>query len=825
MNMTSIHMSCLTGACAALAFTLAGCGGGDSGPSEALASEAASELPLARSAETGRFTVLKVGDDKATIYRDNYGVPHIFAETNDGLFEAYGYAVAEDRLWQLESNRRSSRGTRAEILGPAFVAADRDARTHGYTDAEIDAQKAMLSAEEQAIVEAYARGINRYVDEVVKPDPLNRLPFEFHVLGLGAPEPWTARDAVRYMVFFSLPPPGVGRELTNQAILNNLFSLHKDKGEAEVLKIFDDLRWVNDPDAPATIPNDGAHGKKQRPIPRPHASQLNAVAPKHDDDSEAAAASVAIPRFGSHAWVVSAAKSANGHPMLFGGPQLMFPTPQLMHEVQLKGGNGFNVTGMALAGAPMVAIGRTRHTAWSITNGLAADPVDHYREQMCGAGSGYVFNGGCEPYVVRTEQIAVKGATTVSHTVRRSVHGPVVAETGNFRFARKGAYQNLEIGDWRGLMAMNRAHNIDDFKAAIEQIVSSYNFLYADTKGNIAYWLAGRVPVRPEGFDSRLPVPGDGSAEWLDGRQPIPSSINPARGWLANWNNKPSKDYDNPDNRLSGKQDRLLDIEDKLANGKISEPDMRAIATHIARGKEGIPGRDSRYLKPYLLAALEAVPPTHDSGTAARRILAEWDGNAVADAVHSTLLEPGEVIFNAWLQEMIKLTFSDELGSQLLSTPMIQNQNALSMPNMLLHVLDDKLGSGSGVPPSRDYFNGINPNLVVSQAFDKALQANPEVSWSSRARDIVRFRRADFPTIPEAVPKGGPMLASRRASYAQVVVLSKPKPTAVSMTCLGQSGFVGSGGTLDPHFADQLDLCRNFDYKPMPLYMNKNLQE
>jgi len=145
---------------------------------------------------TPGFTTLLVNGEAVQIYRDDYWVPHIFAETNRGLFTAYGYTVAQDRLWQLEANRRAARGRLAEIFGSSSLVADRSARTLGYTDAELDQQFARLSSAEQEVYSAYVDGINRYITEVVRPDPATKLPFEFHSLELGVPAPWTTRDAV-----------------------------------------------------------------------------------------------------------------------------------------------------------------------------------------------------------------------------------------------------------------------------------------------------------------------------------------------------------------------------------------------------------------------------------------------------------------------------------------------------------------------------------------------------------------------------------------------------------------------------------------------------
>src|SRR5262245_10452130 len=169
------------------------------------------------------FTTLPVNGEAVTIFRDEFGVPHIFAETNRGLFEAFGYTAAQDRLWQLELNRRSARGRLAEVFGAGSVAVDQMALRFGYTDAELDVQFASLNPEEQEIFTAYADGINRYLDEIVAPDQAHRLPFEFHFLNLGVPGHWTVRDLVAlnafmWRIFFDFG----GGERINLGLLNNL---------------------------------------------------------------------------------------------------------------------------------------------------------------------------------------------------------------------------------------------------------------------------------------------------------------------------------------------------------------------------------------------------------------------------------------------------------------------------------------------------------------------------------------------------------------------------------------------------------------------------
>src|SRR5215207_4088369 len=673
-------------------------------------------LPYTVRAADAGFTTLDVNGESVRIYRDDFGTPHVFAETNRGLFEAYGYAVAQDRLWQLELNRRAARGRLAEVFGPgagnSFLNADRAARVTGYADAELDAQFATLTAEEQEIFDAYLGGINRYVGEAALA-PLSKLPYEFHALGF-FPQPWTRRDSAAFGAFMVRRFGEIGgREMTNLSLLESLIAAH---GSTNGFAIFSEVRWINDPDSPVTVPTSGAFGKRQKPAGLNNAQQQNVAGHTlevSDDEARAIWQALGVPtKLGSYAWAVSAARSANGFAMLYGGPQMGFSVPEVLHEVQLNGGNGFNVSGMAFAGVPPVLIGRNEHIAWTSTT-ATGDNLDHYIETTCnaggGPGSGYVFNGVCTAFEARVETINVRGASPVILPVLRSIHGPVVGSSGTNLITQKRAHWQRELESVHGFFGFDRAHNIQQFEAAVKLIPTSHNFIYADKTGNIAYWQAGQVPLRPAGFDTRLPFPGNGSAEWPGGTLPIPTSINPAQGYLANWNNKPSVDYDNADNQIFGKQFRLRDITDRLASGLISLEDMRDIPKDIARVKAI--GREARFLKPYLLMALTNVPSAHPLAAQTKAIVEAWDGNAFSDAVTSTNLHSGEVIFSTWLNLMLTNTFTDELGSR----------TSEASSNMLLHALDFALTGDSDVPPSRDYFNGINPNAVISATFDQTL--------------------------------------------------------------------------------------------------------
>jgi penicillin amidase len=768
-------------------------------------------------------TTLDVGGDSVTIARDEFGVPHVFARTNRGLFVGYGYAVAQDRLWQLEIFRRAGYGTLSEILGanatvpefappgvppPTALALDSGIRTTRYTPAELDAQATLLSPTERELFTAYADGISRYITDVVAADPVNKLPYEFKLLGLGVPAPYTLRDVFANCVIDVRFGEIGGRERQNQGLLNALVAKYGSTGG---LAVFNDVVWLDDPDSPVSVPRDRSTRTQER-----GAAPLDQRQAESDDAHDSL---WSLPTgIGSHGFVIAASRSATGTPILFGAPQAPFTAPDLFLEVQLKGGDGFDVTGATFAGLPFILAGHNDDVAFTMFTGSFGDNVDTYLETLCDDETGYLFNGVCTPFESRTETIASKDGSPTTRTVQRTVHGPVVGRGPGVAFSQKRTDWKREVKLATAWLALDRAHNLDEFQAGLRQLPISLNFVCADKAGNIAYFGPADVPVRPSGYDPRLPLPGTGKAEWAPDLVPMPKAINPAQGWLASWNNKPALGWRNPDNRSYGKQFRALDLFARLESaGLISENVVADIEKDVSRSAEGGDGRESRYLLPYLLAAVAAVPPSNALATRAIAVLKAWDGGYFADPVSSETLAPGRVIFGKWLSRMLASTFEDELG------PNVNRADE----NMLLHVLDDRLGGGSGVPPSRDYFNGADPNVVMSRAFDSALTAlGPDATaWSTVPRDMVHIRSLLFPRIPE----GAAFLNANRGTYTTIVVLEKPHIRSMSIIALGQSGVIRGTPpdppSFDPHFADQLALFKEFRYKSLHYDRDTNLKE
>ena len=769
-----------------------------------------SPITASGNADPTQWTFLAIDGQQARIFRDAYGVPHVFAPTNRSLFYAYGYAIAQDRLWQLDLSRRTARGTMSEVLGPASLPSDRAERLHGYTEPEYQSLFASMPSEAQDILNAYRDGINAYLD-LVAADTDNRLPWEFHQLGY-RPDPWEVTDTLAIGRFMARRfGESATEELQNQALLQSLMGAH---GTITGTAIFEDVRWLNDPDAPAST-GSADSDPASLVIPRRVLPGIDRIATQVADQQREVAeiwTRYGMPTtLGSYAWAVSPKRSASHQSLLYGGPQMGWSTPDIIHEIQLSGGRGFDVIGVGFTGIPLVLIGHNRSVAWSVTTGMG-DNADIYVERLNPSNPDeYWYNDSWNPMVTREVTVAVRGwETPFTETVRRTVHGPVIAldEPNGLAYSVRRAHWMREHRMLGAFLDLVRAQVVDEFERGLEQLETSNHFLYADADGNIAYWQAGAVPIRPGGGHvGLLPWAGDGSEEWTGAFRSMPHVLNPEQGYLVNWNNKASPDFDNGDGVLLGKQDRVSDIEEILAgDDDMSWDDMQQIPVRIAALK--FLGNETRYLRVYLLAAIASEAPDDERlQEIASRLLA-WDGRGFADAVDGTQSRPEEEIWSAWLSRALLNTFGDELGSSW-------NEADL---NTLLHVLD---GLTSRVPPSRDYFDRVG-TAAIETSDEVLVQALREALHSLAERfgtPSVDAWTTPWPPVPFQHPLGpvlGQMLIRNRATYGQIVEMSKPIK-AWNVVPLGQSGFIDRGGVPDSHFGDQLTLYREFEYKPMRL--------
>lgn len=514
----------------------------------------AAAVPLVAPAQTAVDLTLKAPDGTTvTVDRDGYGVPHITAATERAVFFGQGFAVAQDRLYQMETFWRTATGRLAELQGPAAVPQDQAIRTVFYTPAERDAQFTKLSPRLQTMISAYVDGINAYIDSTAA-KPAAYLPFEY-VAGGFTPEKWTTGKAMAVMQFFIRRFGGIGGEELSRLA----------EFQAQGAEWFNANRPINDPAAAVTLKSapTSAAPAAVRYGGAPVAPAVAAAAAASREDLTASLERNGVPhRFGSFAAVVGGSMSATGNVMLLGAPQMGAPArtqKAVTSEVELlvgdASGDGLHVAGMTVPGIPGVIIGRTRGRAWTFTTGYT-DNTDTFTLTLDPSAAGgvltYVYDGAPRTAEAVPETINVRGASPVSYTHFRSVHGPVYAtdEANGRAYAYKYTFWERELEMAEALLSAWDATSVTEFEAAAARIPVSFNMFYADQEQNIAFWHVGQYPVRPGDADPRLPLRGDGTQEWvgLTKFSEQPQAVNPPQGFFANWNNKPVASWNQGDN-------------------------------------------------------------------------------------------------------------------------------------------------------------------------------------------------------------------------------------------------------------------------------------
>lgn len=517
------------------------------------------------------------------IVRDAFGVPAIYGTTEADAWFGTGYAMAQDRLFQLELFKRATQGKLAEILGKGYLEMDVQTRRDFYTGAEMDAQLAGLPTAQRARFYNLRDGINAWIDEV-RADP-SQLPGEFAAVGATL-ENWKVRDSVAIGIYLARTVPSDdGEEVANLEALKKL-------GPG----IFNRLLPLRMKGQVATVPrSEGLFPSRPKRTVRQERkaykrSQKFLAGVKVPEESASGSASVSAARAslgqlgrpgGSNMWAI---RGKNGGAAVFNGPQLGYQVPELFWEGEVHG-PGFVVRGVTAPGVPLIAIGHNEHVAWGFTSGLS-DEDDLYVEQLAGK-EAYRFRGKTEAMTCRDEEFSYRPppsdllpSTDVgeniegleeppltgdksagSETIRlcRTRHGPVQSRSGGHAFARRYAIWKREVETLEGLSDVSeRARTIQDVDRAMDKVSWNENLMAADDQGNIGYWHPGLHPIRPRGWDERLPFPGTGEAEW-DGLLPPnrrPQVINPKQGYLFNWNNIPSQGWTSGDGpareRLSG---------------------------------------------------------------------------------------------------------------------------------------------------------------------------------------------------------------------------------------------------------------------------------
>jgi len=492
---------------------------------------------------------------KVDVYRDQWGVPHIFAENEHDLFFAQGYVHAQDRLWQMEFSRRLGAGRLSEILGESTLKSDRYLRTIGlYRAAEADVHD--LQAEVLAVLQAYADGVSAFIAT----HPHN-LPLEFTLLGF-RPEPWTPTDS---MVWGKVMAMSLGGNWDNELVRQQLIA---SLGEDRVRELLPSYPT----EGPFIIP----------PEAKSYGRVDNALLDAYQEVKELTG--MVGAGLGSNNWVVDGTKTATGRPLLANDPHLGIQMPSIWYEVHLVGGE-LDVVGASFPGTPGVIIGHNRDIAWGVTN-VGPDTQDLYVERINPANPNqYEFKGQWEDVTVIEEEISVKGRSEPEKlTVRLTRHGPImtpVVSDATEQLAMR--WTALESGGlFYSVYLLDRARDWDEFRAALQHWDSpSQNFVYADKDGNIGYQMPGNIPIRAKG-QGLVPVPGwTGEYEWT-GYIPfeeLPFVYNPPTHYIATANHKVVPDsYPYFISAEWAEPSRAQRINDLLqANDSLTVEDMRNI--------------------------------------------------------------------------------------------------------------------------------------------------------------------------------------------------------------------------------------------------------
>ena len=511
-------------------------------------------------AQAAQDITLDYNGQSVSIDRDDYGVPHITSDDEAALFFGQGFAVAQDRLFQMETFWRAATGRLAEIQGAAAVPQDQNVRTVYYTPQEREDQFDALSEPVRDMMDAYIAGINTYVDST-EANAADYLPVEYAQGGFPV-EDWDRDKLVATLQLFMRRFGEIGGdELMRMAEL-----------EAEGAQWFEDFRPINDPGAVTTI---SSFSRPRAASSSERSASANAVEgldryPKgtaafaragaaHLARQRAASnsllGSLGVPlKLGSFASVIDGDLSASGQVMLLGAPQMGNPEVDkkaVTSEVELIGPN-FHIAGMTVPGIPGVIIGRSKDQTWTLTTGFT-DNTDTYMVRDLSATSippMYEYAGETRLYEVIEEEIIVRDAKAVPYVHLRTIHGPVYFQQDGLAAAWKFTFWNRELEMVEAFYDAWNADSIEDFAAMAERVTMSFNIFYADRDQNIAFWHVGKYPIRAESQDPRLPAPPDGSGEWTGelAFSEHPQETNPEKGYFVNWNNKPEPSWDQGDN-------------------------------------------------------------------------------------------------------------------------------------------------------------------------------------------------------------------------------------------------------------------------------------
>lgn len=558
------------------------------------------------------------------IVRDGHAVPHVFAGSDADAAFGLGYVHAQDRLWQLEQNRRLGSGTLAEVLGEDALEEDRFFRTLGFRRLAQE-NLARLSPNARVVLDAYAAGINAFLNGAGR-----TLPLEFTTFGF-EPAAFRAVDSVVISKVMAWMSSGnFRRELMRVRLLQKLTAEQVGEFLGE--------------DALPKLPFRELYGSLSAA-----SSVLMARAPGPRLEAP----------IGSNSWVADGSRTESGKPLLANDPHLDFTAPSIWYLAHLRAPD-LNVIGATIPGLPGVILGRTDHVAWSFTS-TESDTQDLYIEKLDPDDpERYWTPGGPQPFTRIDERIRVKGRPDERLSVRLTRHGPVISDVysgargvmpDGHVLALEWAALRLDDPSLEFSLAAARARTAADLLAAARYLHSPpQNIVYADAAGSVGFVAAGRVPLRrDDALRGRVPVPG-----WLEGYEwtgfipfeelPVLSAPPSGRIVTANHDIRPSgyQHWLGSEWALPYRAERIVE----LLDGK-PKHDVQSFVTM----QMDVRSPTAVVLLPLLLDTV----PQDDAEREFLARLGAWNRE-----MRPELPEP--LMFAAWIRELAKEIYADELG-------------------------------------------------------------------------------------------------------------------------------------------------------------------
>ena len=590
------------------------------------------------------------------IQRDASGLPHIYAQNESDLFVGYGYAMAQDRLFQMDFLRRRALGRLAEILGPEAFDYDVLVRTVGLHRIAAD-ETARLPAETASRYEAFATGVNAFIDECRDLPPI-----EFDLLDY-RPEPWRPLDSIallgelRWYLTGRFPVIAVP-EMARRAL-----------GDGPLYRAFITPEAIDE-----TILHPGEYataGSGTDPVEPP----MGGI----DDGT------------GSNNWVIGPSRSVSGGAMVASDPHIAFGAPCCWYQAHLVG-RRFNVAGAGYAGAPGILFGRNLRVAWGITNNISSQR-DLYQERTDPAHpDAFLYDGNWEPARKRVESIGVRGEGVREEVVRSSRNGPIVDRilpgfaqgTGPVSLRWAGA---LPCAWPSSLLALNVAESCAELEDALRGWgAPTLSMVFADVDGGFGYRATGQVPIRSRrergyrrGWD-----PGD-AWQGMIPFEGMPAVREPMRGWVATANNLPApSDYPYPLANMSPTGFRARRIRQMIESREShSREDMASMQYDVLA-----------------LRALEAVPALVqilDGGNArakaAAAALSAWDRRMDSESTAAAIFEAFQ---HQWDQAVAAERFSADASALAVGDPAAFVAGGISSLSLRL-LADDNVGWFSSV--------------------------------------------------------------------------------------------------------------------------------